>query len=367
MNVITINNLAAHISETDLTKLFEPFGSIIRIKLTRKHDQKTRSIEGIAQVIFVSGESAIAAARHMHGYMLMGRQLIIRQDAPLPKASQPSQGVKNSIHVRFTTSNIDQTVSKMDLIRIFSPFGDINDVVIKASSIDHLAHHQSGYGFVDFCNRPEGLTAAIKAVQGIHNRCIDGINFHVELSRNIMKRLESSQPVQMPQQQQLNPSQPSYGSPHPEVGAYFPYPTSPSSFPAYAPQQARQVPMYAASHYSLYYPPQVPTELHYSQSAHRPPRPMHQAPHSYEALLTPAAPMAQASPSQHSSPALTSDRLNRHNRDHAHHSSRYGVYVPPSLPSPVPSVIQNAQVTGDNQSVSSVSSRTTVVSADYQF
>ncbi|RYG64449.1 hypothetical protein EON64_13975 [archaeon] len=30
----------------------------------------------------------------------------IRQDAPLPKTSQPSQGVKNSVHVRFTTSNV---------------------------------------------------------------------------------------------------------------------------------------------------------------------------------------------------------------------------------------------------------------------
>ncbi|RYG64448.1 RNA-binding protein [archaeon] len=76
MNVITINNLAAQICETDLTQLFTPFGGIIRIKLTRKHDQKTRSIEGIAQVTFVSSESAISAARHMHGYMVMGRKIM---------------------------------------------------------------------------------------------------------------------------------------------------------------------------------------------------------------------------------------------------------------------------------------------------
>ncbi|RYG64450.1 RNA-binding protein, partial [archaeon] len=113
-------------------------------------------------------------------------------------------------------------MSKVDLMRVFAPFGDINDVVIKASSVDHLAHHQSGYGFVDFCNRPEGLTAAVKAVQAIHNRCLDGVNFHVELSRNILKRLETCPAPHQQQQQQQPPFYHSQSAAHHHNGAYYP-------------------------------------------------------------------------------------------------------------------------------------------------
>lgn len=45
----------------------------------------------------------------------------------------------NSIYVRYSTPNVDTTITTADLQRIFTPYGVIEDVSIKVSSIDQVS------------------------------------------------------------------------------------------------------------------------------------------------------------------------------------------------------------------------------------
>lgn len=133
-----VGDLPKYCTEADLEQLFNSFGCVIDIKIKRNMNEG-RTLT-FAFVTFTQFEAAEAARLRLDGYLFMGRRLRIRWAVQNAKPFELEPGsVVNSVYFRFSTTRLDRTISDFDLQRVFSSVGQVDDVSIKESFIDHVS------------------------------------------------------------------------------------------------------------------------------------------------------------------------------------------------------------------------------------
>eukprot|EP01034_Spumella_vulgaris_P031630 gene31630-39072_t len=88
-----------------------------------------------------------------------------------------------SVHVTFITLQKHAIISEETLRNMFSPYGNISDVIIKQPTKPNVSSSR-GYGFVHFEDTPEGLASATKAVEELGNVTTEHVNYVCSMSRH---------------------------------------------------------------------------------------------------------------------------------------------------------------------------------------
>eukprot|EP00981_Chlorochromonas_danica_P002837 scaffold549_cov174-Ochromonas_danica.AAC.21 len=202
----------------DLFNLFSHFGQVSEINL---HLGSTRGRStSYAFVSLTSVEAIEVARKHLDGFSFLGRKLRVRRATiQHAKSSNNAPMPMNSLHVRFATRITNQRVTEFDLVRIFSPFGLVEDVLMKESNIDAAAGRQKGYAFLYFVGGHRGLQSALMAAKELNGMTVQGLTLWIE-STMLLKQQDDIFSVR----QSHLPYRPAYHQ-------YPSYPNGQQSFP----------------------------------------------------------------------------------------------------------------------------------------
>ncbi|KQJ85350.1 probable RNA-binding protein 19 isoform X2 [Brachypodium distachyon] len=150
---IYITNLPRSTNADMMVKLFVPFGQISKVVMNLEY----------SLVYYADVASAVKAIKHMDGYMIGGKRLVVRRSDSCPTdaaghTSTQSLGkeVKEIDMANVFVGRIPSTVNGDQLVELFRPFGQIVQV--------RVFQHQ-GYGMFRF-NDPFSAAAAIDHMNG---------------------------------------------------------------------------------------------------------------------------------------------------------------------------------------------------------
>jgi RNA recognition motif-containing protein len=196
-NTLFLGDLSIHCTERDVRKLFRSFGAIETVRIKRNSNARTNLCYGFVK--FSSKEAAEDAMSRMNGTMFLGRCIRIGW-AAAKEAQQatpfdghvdriaPKQETAQ-IHVSFISKQVDSLISEATIRNLFAAFGEVLDVTIKKSQFDKNLNIQNGYGFVHFPVNIPGLTAAIEAVNSLHQVTIDRVTYDCSISHALEQQL----------------------------------------------------------------------------------------------------------------------------------------------------------------------------------
>ncbi|KAG5499017.1 hypothetical protein GH5_03715 [Leishmania sp. Ghana 2012 LV757] len=194
-----VRKLASAVTEDDMRKLFEPYGTIMSFALMR--DIHTGESLGTAFVRFSTHEEARAAMAALDGRELYGRPISI-QWAKREHDSTPCGDARRKIRKLFVR-NIPLEVTSRHLRQIFSNFGSISNITLHSDTAP-AATRDSGDSL-----RPGSQTRNIafilfqeddvaeQAVSALHNTCpfesCEGIPLMVKLAEDNRDRIDRKQ------------------------------------------------------------------------------------------------------------------------------------------------------------------------------
>eukprot|EP01031_Cornospumella_fuschlensis_P025419 gene25419-30693_t len=286
-----VGDLPKICTEYDLEQLFSPYGPILDVHLKRN------AAVPYGFLTLSSIPAAEAAIRDMNGMMYMGRQIRVYWATNNAKSNSSASSI-NSVYVRYSTPRMDRRLSEYDLHRIFSVYGNVEEITIKDCHMDQRTGRLCGYAFVHYVSAEEGVQAAFQAVAALDNATIDGVSYSVEVSRNLLKQFhktkrDGSGGGYFPPHASSGP-RPSYTPSYREGGAGYDLPPPPPrGLPvSFSQPQPRPAPYPAAA-----YPPPAP----YPAPAPSYPPSAYPAPPSYPPAYAPTYPPSY--PSSHQSPA----------------------------------------------------------------
>eukprot|EP01039_Chlorochromonas_danica_P011099 gene11099-12363_t len=186
---IFVGDLPNFVTDGDLRVLFASFGPIVDVQV--HNGMETGRTSSYAFVTLGSFAAIEAARKHLDGCVFLGKRIRLRRATvmhPKGMSGSSSPPAVNSVYVRFVSSIVDHSITEFDLHRIFSLHGLVEDVIVKDCSIDLQAKQQFGYAFVHFASRKDGVQAAFQSVAALDRATVEGITFHVEVSRNLLKQ-----------------------------------------------------------------------------------------------------------------------------------------------------------------------------------
>jgi cold-inducible RNA-binding protein len=198
MGSLFVGDLPFGFTSGDFLSLFQSFGDILECKIMRG-DSTGKSLS-YGFVTFSSHEDAQKVIEKQNGMFVQGRKLRINWasyksqtcDGGVKKGSTSDELFTSEIHVSFKQCESRGFINEEILRALFSEYGDVTDVAIK--KIKELQEmggtRYSGYAFVHYPSTEEGITASLKAVRGVQDLDIDGVNYRCFLSHKLTNRLQ---------------------------------------------------------------------------------------------------------------------------------------------------------------------------------
>jgi len=145
---LIVNYLPQRISESELGRMFEPYGTVEHVKLML--DRRTHVSMGYGFVRFASIESTDRAIAALNGTPIDNKTLRVSH-------SRPPTAQETNLYV----GNIEPTVTREALAKLFAPFGKVIEAKVL---VDHVTGQGKGYGFVRM-ERREECDGAIASLQ----------------------------------------------------------------------------------------------------------------------------------------------------------------------------------------------------------
>ncbi|AYU80632.1 RNA-binding protein, putative [Leishmania donovani] len=194
-----VRKLASAVTEDDMRKLFEQYGTIMSFALMR--DIHTGESLGTAFVRYSTHDEARAAMAALDGRELYGRPISI-QWAKREHDSTPCGDARRKIHKLFVR-NIPLDVTARHLRQIFSKFGSISNVTLHSDTApaatrdngdsSRPASQMRNIAFILF----QDDDVAEQAVSALHNTCpfdsCEGIPLMVKLAEDNRDRIDRKQ------------------------------------------------------------------------------------------------------------------------------------------------------------------------------
>lgn len=160
-NEIYIGNLSWNADEEDLRLLFQPYGRIVRVRILREQDGRSR---GVGFVEFEESE-AVGNAVSLNGNEYMGRTL---------RVSRAGELGETKAHVSTVfVGNVSYQCSENDLRELFSRAGEIKTIRLACDSDGR----PKGFAHIEFEDQ-EGVARAI----ALTNTDLKGRRIKVEYS-----------------------------------------------------------------------------------------------------------------------------------------------------------------------------------------
>mmetsp|Transcript_31746 Transcript_31746/g.43560 ORF Transcript_31746/g.43560 Transcript_31746/m.43560 type:complete len:1019 (+) Transcript_31746:53-3109(+) len=206
-----IGNISENCSPSDIHKAFAPFGDVIDTSI--KVDPKTGRHLSYGFIKYSNAKSAHRAMNSLNGMMFFGRSLRVGKvvNKREEQEDHSEQFGIPSVHVSYISYQIENLVTESSLKTLFSAYGTVLDASIKKSTVDEVTKFQSGFGFIHYSNKRDGIEAAFKAAMTLYDERIDNVNYTCKISHALEKYLTSGQleaAAEMEQrkhQQQLSP------------------------------------------------------------------------------------------------------------------------------------------------------------------
>lgn len=194
-----VRKLASAVTEEDMRKLFDQYGTIMSFALMR--DIHTGESLGTAFVRYSTHDEARNAMAALDGRELYGRPISI-QWAKREHDSTPSGDARRKIRKLFVR-NIPLDVTARHLRQLFAKFGSINNVTLhsdtapaasrEVSDVARPASQTRNIAFILF----QEDDVAEKAVTALHNTCpfenCEGIPLMVKLAEDNRDRIDRKQ------------------------------------------------------------------------------------------------------------------------------------------------------------------------------
>eukprot|EP01033_Poteriospumella_lacustris_P012310 gene12310-8803_t len=196
-----LGDLSLFCNEEDLRVAFQPFGSLVEVRIKRSKENKKNLSYGFVE--FLSPIDAIRAMQAMDGKLLCGRALKVRwaskkqagiKVGPTEKMPKDAPGTA-SIYVSFSCFNVMGDITEETLRADFQKYGEVMDVTIKYSTHDEQTGMQKGYGFVSYKEDYEGYASVLAALGELANATVGNVSYKCELSRASKMLLEQHDPV----------------------------------------------------------------------------------------------------------------------------------------------------------------------------
>ncbi|KAI9650986.1 hypothetical protein NHQ30_001023 [Ciborinia camelliae] len=166
-NGVYIGNLLFDITEEDLKKEFEPFGSIADIRVTR--DARGLS-KGFAYIDFADVESATAAIKAKNQSIFEGRRLVVNYVNKTPKLRDQNPPSKCLF-----IGNLAFEMSDADLNSLFR---DVRNVIDVRVAIDRRTGQPRGFAHADFVD----VDSAIKGLEQLQGKEVFNRKLRVDFS-----------------------------------------------------------------------------------------------------------------------------------------------------------------------------------------
>lgn len=154
-STLFIGDLSVNCNEESIYQLFSSYGEIEIIQLKRSDRDLQRVHLGYGFIKFTTTEAAERALQALNGYFFLGRSIRVgwaedhdsrtnrrlkgspRQPniSDLRSADPKKNRQTAQIHVTFSSSDMSQRISELELGDIFSQFGNLVDIAIKKNVV----------------------------------------------------------------------------------------------------------------------------------------------------------------------------------------------------------------------------------------
>jgi len=161
-----VTNLPQSITADKLVSLFIPFGQIDRVVMNVEY----------SLVIYADTNSATKAVKHMDGYLIEGKRLVVKGSEPCPVnavdsgcSQSGSKFVKEIDMANLYVGRVPSAVTCDQLVQLFCPYGEI----VQAKKFD-----EPGYGMIRYAN----ASSAAAALQHLDGYQIGGSTLSVRVA-----------------------------------------------------------------------------------------------------------------------------------------------------------------------------------------
>ncbi|KAJ1421011.1 hypothetical protein B484DRAFT_126348 [Ochromonadaceae sp. CCMP2298] len=187
-----VGDLSIFCSEEDLNGAFEEFGDLLEVKIIRCEETKKNLSYGFVK--FATHEGALRAMDMRTGHSICGRPLRIgwasrRQRSDLASTQAPPE--RSSVHVTYSSNQIDKVVTEEYFAQVFGRFGTVVDSAVKRFEINEVQQFQKGYGFVHFPFTGEGVAAALRCCEDMHNQTSDRVTYKCSISHRLQQSMSA--------------------------------------------------------------------------------------------------------------------------------------------------------------------------------
>jgi len=186
-----VGNLSIFIKEEDIEALFGQYSSdseSISAKVMKTELGISRGYGFIKMLNMVDAERAMT---NLHGKQFHGRPLKVKwseRNARKDAISILENDRKNSVHVKFSSTNREYLVTEETIFSHFSRCGIVIDVSIKQSGFSNLNGLHRGYAFVHFEENASGKDSAIRAATEVTGDSL--MIFECQPSHNLLKQFD---------------------------------------------------------------------------------------------------------------------------------------------------------------------------------
>jgi polyadenylate-binding protein len=178
---IFIKNLDKSIDNRTLHDTFSAFGNILSCKVVTDENGLSR---GYGFVHYETAEASEKAIQKVNGMLISGKKVFVGHHVSKKERESKAEEMKKNFTNVFV-KNLDETVDDSEILALFSEFGVVTSCVIAKDESDK----SKGFGFVNFRDHD----AALKAVEGLHEKELKSKKLYVSRAQKKSERLEELQ------------------------------------------------------------------------------------------------------------------------------------------------------------------------------
>ncbi|ABN67479.1 Polyadenylate-binding protein, cytoplasmic and nuclear (Poly(A)-binding protein) (PABP) (ARS consensus binding protein ACBP-67) (Polyadenylate tail-binding protein) [Scheffersomyces stipitis CBS 6054] len=175
---IFIKNLHPAIDNKALHDTFSTFGKILSCKVATDDMGQSKCF---GFVHYETAEAAEAAIENVNGMLLNDREVFVGKHISKKDRESKFEEIKANF-TNIYVKNIDLEYSEEDLKKLFTPYGAITSIYLEKDA----EGKSKGFGFVNY----EGHEAAVKAVEELNDKEINGQKIYVGRAQKKRERME---------------------------------------------------------------------------------------------------------------------------------------------------------------------------------